>query len=298
MSESKNPLEAMLAQYEANNAPKYTKPAEANTYELTNYFNTFIEKGIKSATKTVRILPTADGSSPFVELWGHKAQIDGAWKTIPCLQHEKNEPCPFCEAHDILRATGKEAEKELAKKYKAKLFYVVKVIDRDNEADGVKFWRFAHDWRKEGILDKIQGVLLAIKKDVTNPETGRDLSININRNQLDKPTVSSVSHMDPSVLSEDTTKAAEWLADDRTWSKVYATKTYDFMKVVVRGFTPIWDKELKTFVGKEEGKSETETAEGEITMGVEDVKANITAATTTKSTETSEAEADTEELPF
>jgi transcription initiation factor IIE alpha subunit len=41
--------------------------------------------------------------------------------------------------------------------------YIAKVIDRDND-EGVKFWRFNHDYRKEGIFDKIHGVLNSVKK--------------------------------------------------------------------------------------------------------------------------------------
>ena len=64
MSEQKNALEVMLAQYEKNNAPKYEKQ-EAKTYDLKNYFNTYIPESVKSGTKTIRILPTKTGS-PFV----------------------------------------------------------------------------------------------------------------------------------------------------------------------------------------------------------------------------------------
>ncbi|MDQ5928651.1 MAG: hypothetical protein QG594_426, partial [Bacteroidota bacterium] len=112
-----NALELMLAQYEKNNAPKYEK-TEAKTYDLKNYFNTFIPDGVKTATKTIRILPSKTGT-PFVEMYGHKAMIDGEWKTLPCLKHEKNEPCPFCEAREELLSTGKESDKDLAKKYSA-----------------------------------------------------------------------------------------------------------------------------------------------------------------------------------
>jgi hypothetical protein len=181
MSNEKNALDAMLAQYEKNNAPRPVK-TEAKVYDLKNYFNTYIKEGIKSATKQIRILPTADGSTPFVEVHTHKVQVDGEWKTFACLKHEKGEACPFCEAREALLATGKDSDKELAKKYNARKMYVVKVIDREHEDEGVKFWRFNHDYRKEGIYDKIIGVLNAIKKDVTNAENGRDLLLTINRN--------------------------------------------------------------------------------------------------------------------
>ena len=298
MSEQKSALAAMLEQYESNNKPKYEKKTE-KVYDLKNYFNTYIKEGIKSATKQIRILPTADGSSPFVEMYGHKIQVNGEWKTFACLKHEKGEACPFCEAREALLATGRESDKELAKKYNAKLMYVVKLIDRENESDGVKFWRFNHDYRKEGIYDKIIGVLNAIKKDVTHAETGRDLLLTINRNQNNVPVVSAVASLDPSPLSEDEIQSKSWLGDTRTWEDVYAVKTYDYLEIIVKGGEPVWDKDKKTYVDKAsltESSENTNELDNELTMGVETVKANIKTATTTSEPQVNTEEED--DLPF
>lgn len=297
MSNEKNALDAMLAQYEKNNAPKYVKSETAKVYDLKNYFNTYIKEGVKSATKQIRVLPTTDGSTPFVELHAHKVQVDGEWKTFPCLKHEKGEACPFCEAREALLATGKDSDKELAKKYNARKMYVVKVIDRDNEEEGVKFWRFNHDYRKEGIYDKIIGVLNAIKKDVTNAETGRDLLLTINRNQNGIPVVSAVASLDPSTLSENQDLQTEWLEDVRTWEDVYSVRTYDYLEIIVKGGVPVWDKDEKKFVDKASiGTDEDSTLESELTMGVENVKANVQAAEA--SAETVSVEEDEDDLPF
>lgn len=307
MSNEKSALDAMLEQYEKNNAPKYEKKSE-KVYDLKNYFNTYIKEGVKSAVKEIRILPSKDGSSPFVEVHGHKVQVDGEWKTFACLKHEKNEPCPFCEAREALLATGNEADKELAKKYNAKKMYVVKVIDRGSEDEGVKFWRFNHDYRKEGIFDKIHGVLTSLKtnRDVTNPQTGRDLAITINRNQNGVPVVSAVVALDSTPLSEDSEKSTTWLSDERTWEDVYSVKSYDYLEIIVKGGLPVWDKDEKKYVDKASLKSETtdSSLEEELTMGVENVKANVqaaTAKTTTQPTQTSTPttdEDDDDDLPF
>jgi hypothetical protein len=297
MSEQTNALEAMLAQYEKNNAPKYEKQ-EAKTYDLKNYFNTYIPDNVKSGTKTIRILPTQTGS-PFVEMYGHKVMIDGEWKTFPCLKHEKGEACPFCEARQELLATGKDSDKELAKKYNARLMYVVKVIDRDNEDEGVKFWRFNHDYSKGGVYDKLYAMITALKKDVTHPETGRDIVITISRNQNNVPIVSGIQALDPSVLSEDETKKTEWLADVRTWEDVYSVRTYDYLEIIVRGYTPVWDKEEKRFVAKELIKEDEakNTLESELTMGIENVKSNIQTQLATETASPSSDE-DDDDLPF
>lgn len=297
MSNEKNPLAAMLAQYEQNNKPKYEKKSE-KVYDLKNYFTVFLKEGVKSGKKTIRILPTSDGTSPFVEVYGHKAEVNGEYKTFACLKHEKGEACPFCEARELLLSKGTDQQKELAKKYNARLMYVVKVIDRDNEAEGVKFWRFNHDFRKEGIMDKIHGIVSAINKDITDPESGRDLVININRNQNNVPVVSSISQLDSSPLSTDAAKKAAWLGDARTWEDVYSVKSYDYLEIIVRGETPVWDKEAKKFVAKSETTSEeTEKLDNELTVGIETVKADVkAAATTTAPAGTAKSEED--DLPF
>ena len=297
MSEQTNALAAMLAQYEKNNAPKYEKQ-EAKTYDLKNYFNTYIPENVKSGTKTIRILPTKNGS-PFVEMHGHKIMVDSEWKTFPCLKHEKGEACPFCEAREELLSTGKDSDKELAKKYNARLMYVVKVIDRDNEEDGVKFWRFNHDYTKNGVYDKLFAMITALKKDVTNPETGRDIVITISRNQNGVPVVSGIQALDPSPLSEDANKTNEWLADERTWEDVYSVRTYDYLAIIVKGYTPVWDKEEKCFVAKELiNESETKsTLESELTIGIENVKSNIQTQDVVE-TQTANTQEDEDDLPF
>ncbi len=65
-------------------------------------------------------------------------------------------------------------------KYKPRKFYIVKVIDRDNEQDGPKFWRFKHNYKQEGIFDKIIPIYKA-KGDVADAEKGRDLTKRITR---------------------------------------------------------------------------------------------------------------------
>lgn len=298
MSEKQNALEAMLSQYETNNKPKYTPRAEAKVYDLKNYFNTYMKEGVDSAKKEIRILPTANGSSPFVEMYGHKVQVEGEWKTFACLKHEKGEACPFCEAREALLATGKDSDKELAKKYNAKLMYIVKVIDRDHEDEGVKFWRFNHDYRKTGIMDKIHGLLSSLKKDrdFSSATSGRDLAITINRDQNKKPVVSSVVALDSTPLSENAEQAAAWISDTRTWEDVYSVRTYDYLEIIVKGGVPAWDKEAKKFVDKASLKAEdAENLTQELTIGVENVKTSVTAATTTSAPD---QQGENDDLPF
>ena len=272
-------LAKILEQYEENTKPKAEKQTSGIVYNEKNYFSTYLPDKVASAEKTIRILPTEDGSSPFIEIHAHKVKVDGKQQTFICAKHERDEDCPFCEAREALYASGTDSDKELAKKYSARKYYVVKVIDRDDEDFGPKFWRFTHDYSKKGIFDKIHGVIKAIKKDVSDPETGRDLVLILGRDQNNYPMVQTVQGLDPSPLSEDPAKVAAWLGNTATWENVYSVKSYDFLEIIVKGGVPVYDKVAKKYVDKNGAVAPTEALDEELSLGVANVKPNITTAT-------------------
>lgn len=303
MSNEQDALTAMLEQYEANNKPKYEKSETAKTYDLKNYFTTYdLEKDEQSKIKEIRILPNPKGGSPLVEFHGHTAIVEGNKKTFPCLQHEKGTACPFCEAREALLATGDTGDKELAKKYNARKMYIAKLIDRNNEDEGVKFWRFNNDYTKKGAFDLIHGVVASLKKNknITSPTEGRDLTINIQRNQTGLPIISTIVAQDSDVLSANEAKSAEWLADTRTWEDVYSVRNYEYLAIIVTGGVPMWDKEEKCFVDKNkiDTPNEDATLDSELAMQVENVKANVTAAETVTNPQSTTSDEEEDDLPF
>ena len=174
-----NSIDAVLAQYEKNSTPSSSQRSNISQEDrMKKYFSAILQKNEKSAQRRIRILPTKDGSSPFVEVWYHEIQVNGQWVKLYDPDKNDNERSPLTEVYNELIATGKKEDKELASQYRSRLFYIVKVIDRDNEQDGVKFWRFKHNYKQEGVLDKILPIWKA-KGDVTNPENGRDLIIEL-----------------------------------------------------------------------------------------------------------------------
>lgn len=270
--EELNPLEALLAQYNKNNAPKNT----TSTYNVKNYFSASLKEKETSKTYRIRILPPSEGqSTSFDEMWIHQVK-DSKNKTqkYTCLKKHKNEACPFCEANEALYATGKEEDKKLAANYYARQMYVVKVIDRENEADGVKFWRFAHDRRKQGIFDKIYGVINAIKQDITNKDTGRDLVLTVARDQNGYPNVNSIAQLDASPLSDKKENMDAWLADNRTWKDVFGIKSYDYLEIIVKGGEPFYDKQQEKWIDKLAAKeNEAVQSDAELSIGLEKLKA-------------------------
>jgi len=152
---------------------------------------------------------------------------------------------------DKEKSGQRDSDKELAKQYKSRKFYIVKVIDRDNEADGPKFWRFKHNYKNEGILDKIIPIWRN-KGDITDAETGRDLIIELAKSKTPKgkeyTTVSAIMYDDPAPVSQDKDQAKEWVNDELSWTDVYSKKPVEYLEAIARGETPKWDNEKGGYV--------------------------------------------------
>ena len=169
-------LDAVLAQYEKNQSGDGLSQEE----KMKKYFACILPQNSSTGQKRVRILPTKDGSTPFKEVYYHELQVGGKWVKLFDPGKNDNERSPLNELYEELRATGKESDKELAKQYNSRKFYIVKVIDRDAEEEGVKFWRFKHNYKNDGILDKIIPIWRQ-KGDITDPAKGRDLIIELRK---------------------------------------------------------------------------------------------------------------------
>ena len=237
-------FDAVLAQYEKNkNATGGNNNKISSEDRLKRYFTTVLQKGSKGEERRIRILPTKDGSSPFVEVKFHEVQVDGKWvKLYDPAQEGKRSPLnEVCEG---LMMSGVDSDKELARNYRSRKFYIVKVIDRDHEADGVKFWRFKHNHKGDGVIDKIFPIFRN-KGDVTNPENGRDLILSLALTKAgtgkEYTVINSVLNDDPSALHADADVAKTWLDDELTWSDVYSKKGEDYLEMVARGEVPRWD---------------------------------------------------------
>lgn len=185
--------------------------------------------------------------------------------------------CPHCEKHrEILsrqdssvKGVSKdtmtpeqqkifENNKEIfkqARKYEANKYYIVSGIDRLAERDGKKFWRFKHNYKNEGVLNKLMPVLSDFvevnKIDFTNPKNGADLSITVSDASL--PTgktykaVSAITMGIPKPLHGDDNVANQWLNDDVTWRDVFKPASAPgitpekYMELILEEKDPYWD---------------------------------------------------------
>ena len=237
-------FDAVLKQYEQNkNATSGNSNKMSSEDRLKRYFTTVLPKGSKGEERRIRILPTKDGSSPFVEVYFHEVQVDGKWVKLYDPKQE-GKRSPLHEVYEGLMMSGVDSDKELARNYRSRKFYIVKVIDRDHEADGVKFWRFKHNHKGDGVIDKIFPIFRN-KGDVTNPENGRDLILSLALTKAgtgkEYTVINSVLNDDPSALHTDADVAKTWLDDELTWSDVYSKKGEDYLEMVARGEVPRWD---------------------------------------------------------
>jgi hypothetical protein len=248
---TKNSLDAVLSQYENSKQGSSSTSKMSQDERMKKYFAAILKDNEKQGQKRLRILPTKDGSSPFKEVWFHEVQVDGKWQKFYDPGKNDNERSPLSEVYEELMSTGKESDKKLATQYKPRKFYIVKVVDRDNEADGVKFWRFKHNYKNEGILDKIIPIWRA-KGDITDPEKGRDIILELTKAKT--PTgavytvIQTVMYDDPTSIHEKKETADNWVNDELTWEDVYSKKPEEYLDAIARGETPRWDSDAGKYI--------------------------------------------------
>ncbi len=231
---------------------------------MKKYFTTVLPKGSRGEERRIRILPTKDGSSPFVEVYFHEVQVDGKWLKLYDPKQE-GKRSPLNEVYQGLMETGVESDKELARQYRSRKFYIVKVIDRDHEEDGVKFWRFKHNAKGDGVLDKIFPIFKN-KGDITDINKGRDLILSLGLTKAgtgkEYTAINSVIPEDPNPLHENTDKSNEWVSDELVWSDVYSKKGEDYLELVANGETPKWSTESNKWISTSQLDSSSEETIG------------------------------------
>lgn len=261
MTTQTNSVDAVLAQYEKNTkkATSGNNNSASNEERLKKYFTTVLPKGEKSGEKRIRIIETLDGSSPFKEAYFHEVKVGEDYLKLYDPRQD-NKRSPLHEVYLALNGSDDPANKELAKDYYAKKFYIVKVIDRDNEQDGPKFWRFKHNGKNEGIFDKILPIIRN-KGNIMSSTDGRDLTLALTlsknpKNGKEYTTITSIIPEDKSPLHQDNEIAQSWINDPTIWEDVYAKKSEDYLDIVAKGEIPKWDNDLKKFISTSQSTEE------------------------------------------
>ena len=129
---------------------------------------------------------------------------------------------------------------------------IVRCIERGAEADGPKFYKF--NVRKDGfdLYNKVKSLYTTRKQESINdgdePENildiykGKDLKLTIKLVQDGKTSIDVIDCGKNKPLSKDPEEMERWINDPKKWSDVFAVKPTEYLKVIMDGKVPFFDK--------------------------------------------------------
>lgn len=175
--------------------------------------------------------------------------------------------CPLCdkkkelfveaEATSTKGTADWKAKCKNAYKYESKITYVVRCIERGKEDEGVKFWRFNKRDDGSGIYDQLLNIAKLYSKHgikVYDYQTGYDLVVKLTKDPDPTPgapvktNVTVCADVVSSPLAETQEEIDSIINDPKDWRDMYSTKSYDYLKIVADGESPIWSREANKFV--------------------------------------------------
>ncbi|MFW6219489.1 MAG: hypothetical protein ACOC33_01345 [bacterium] len=268
-------LDKMLEHYE-----EVTNPIKRLSGEdlLKKYFNP------RSDVETFRVLEAPEGEKLVEEAHFHSVKINGKWTKVYCVNKNDGKRCAMCEKSKAILDKQKkitddmsDEEKELVKEknkeifkvamqYSADKFYIIKGIDRGATKDGVKFWRFKHNSKKEGIYDKMISAVRQYKSDEGKNFSSNDEGCDLNINTVEDKTpsgikykkVTSILPRKTSKLSSDPAEAERYIEEGKKlkWKDVFLPKKVKdvidaelFLELLAEGNAPYYvESEKRWFV--------------------------------------------------
>lgn len=271
------------------------------SFDPKNYLDLKLKEHESTKTVKVRFLPiSANDGTVFFDIITHALKVDkeiakSGFKSYVCLNDKKTdstEECPICKKSKELFDKASEARKEgneaLSKSLykeacslKKKRTFITRVIDREHEDEGVKFWRFNENSQGKGIYDILMTLYETRKKEaeeegeenysIFDLYNGKDIIINVSKSLIPdgfggmKETIAYniTDSGNRKPLSRDIEKANAWLNDEKTWKDVYSLKGADYLDLVVNGKVPVYDKEMGKYVEKVEVDAQQKKAEEE-----------------------------------
>lgn len=274
---------------------------QKKSFDPKNYLDLKLKEHEATKTVKVRFLPiSATDGTVFFDIITHALKVDkeiakSGFKSYVCLDSEKaesTEKCPICKKSQELFEKAAQARKEgneaLSKSLykqacslKKKRTFITRVIDRDHEEEGVKFWRFNENSQGKGIYDILMALYETRKQEakedgeedysIFDLYNGKDIIINVSKSLIPdgfggmKETIAYniTDSGNRKPLSKDIDKANAWLNDEKTWKDVYSLKSADYLELVVNGKIPVFNKEKGTYVEKVEFDNEAKKAEEE-----------------------------------
>lgn len=334
-------MEAM----ENENLASVQQQKSTNTFDEKNYLNVKLDASKNEVKKElkIRILPIdKDSNTPFKTIHMHTVKVDkkiapSGWKSYVCLEktddidHAKyGTKCPFCELNRAAYKKSEETQDAIEKKRWVKISVeniptevcVIRCIERGNEKDGPKFWKFAvrkdasdpknvikrlYNTRKEeSINDALEeyGVssVQELPEDFTPDNildlyTGKDLTVTIQAvfdsqgARTNKTSVSIIDSGKSKPLARTEEEINNFVNDEKVWSDVFVAKTYDYLRIIMEGKIPFFDKNKKCWV-EQTDKNEEKQEEVKSQDKVKEAQKEIIQTSTTVAND------EDDELPF
>lgn len=231
-----------------------------------HYFKAYLSKEEKEKKMVIRILPwSATDNNVYKSIKAHFVKVkkengEKEWKTLICPKNEDpNANCPFCELaarakkamFETQDVAQREKYKQILKMNEAKPHIIMRIVDRGDEANGVKFWIFKDGYKSpyEQIYNLRKGKL-DDNVDILDPYTGKDLRLILSRGDDDKKklTVTDVDGRSPIFPTDE--EMLKWLNDKTDYKQLFPIKSFDVLKVYAEGGYPTYSKELGKYVDK------------------------------------------------
>ena len=259
-----------------------------NDFDAKNYLDTKLADGQNERTITVRILPVSNEDGNFrIAVKTHNLKVNrriaqSGFKSFLCLDdpqvpnYNPSIRCPICEKSKYYfeeakkcRDTDKEKSKKLFMKacsLKNKVTYIVRVIERGKEIEGVKFWRFNENTQGKGIYDSLIALYKQRKNDMAEEgienynifdlDNGRDIVLNLTRTERsDGQEGVAIQITDKSInkpLTNDIELGNAWINDVKKWYNAYIVKSPEYLSIIADDMIPYFDRAQEKFVPKTE----------------------------------------------
>jgi hypothetical protein len=127
--------------------------------------------------------------------------------------------------------------------------YIVRVIDRDDEDFGVKFWKFSEPAYK--LIDGLREDNKADGIDIFDYENGKDLVITVENVKGNSKITSITAKNKQTPLASTKERINELVSDEKLWSDVYGIKPYEYLELLIQGKEPFFDKAQGIWVEKD-----------------------------------------------
>lgn len=272
-------------------------------FDVKNYLDTKLGDE-NERTITIRILPVSSEDGNFrIAVKTHNLKVNkriaaSGFKSFLCLNdpqvpdYNPDVRCPLCEKSQFYfneakkyRETEPEKSKSLFMKacsLRSKTTYIVRVIERGKENEGVKFWRFNENTQGKGIYDSLIALYKQRKNDMAEAgienynifdlDEGRDIVLNLKRTvRSDGQEGVAIQITDKSInkpLTNDVEQGNTWINDVKRWYNAYTVKSHDYLAIIAEDKIPYVDKATGIMTAKteqdfrdyEESKKARETA--------------------------------------